>query len=75
MVVKAIVTRAGQIAAATEKQHRRARAVNGRDERGLVIVTTAPLLAPPHHQHEKDRTMPMAVTNLAELNAKLIAPR
>jgi len=33
------------------------------------------LLAPPHHQHEKDRTMPMAVTNLAELNAKLIAPR
>src|SRR6516164_7696994 len=45
VVVKATVARAGQIAAATEKQHRRARAVNGRDERGLVIVTTAPLLA------------------------------
>ena len=38
VVVKATVARAGQIAARNRKQHRRARAVNGRDERGLVIV-------------------------------------
>jgi len=34
---RAIPARAGWIAGATEKPHRRARAVSGRDARGLVF--------------------------------------
>ena len=37
VVVNAIATRAGQIAGRNPKQHRRARAAHGRDERGLVL--------------------------------------